>query len=120
MFIPTTYLLETLEYPSIWIPNGATDLNNKESNKTTILITASDVRGEDRKRLIRELGRKPSEEKVSLYVRKPSEEQKDVENTTTKKFMDSMARRWAITIYLNNYFDIKVNLPACTSSTPCN
>merc|ERR1712223_266110 len=38
-------------------------------------------------------GRKPSEEKVSLYVRKPSEEQKDVENTTTKKFMDSMARR---------------------------
>ena len=68
-------------------------LNNNESNKTTIPITASDVRGEDRKRLIRELGRKPSEEKVSLYVRKPSEEQKDVENTTTKKFMDSMARR---------------------------
>ena len=62
-----------------------------------ITITASDVRGEDRKRLIRELGRKPSEEKVSLYVRKPSndsEEQKDQQkNTTTKKFMDSMARR---------------------------
>merc|ERR1712008_57598 len=62
-----------------------------------------DVRGEDRKRLIRELGRKPSEEKVSLYVRKPSEEQKDPEQTeqktpatvsgSAKKFMDSMARR---------------------------
>ena len=69
-----------------------------------IIFTGSaDVRGEDRKRLIRELGRKPSEEKVSLYVRKPSNETEEPEQTeqktpatvsgSAKKFMDSMARR---------------------------
>ena len=68
-----------------------------------IFIGSADVRGEDRKRLIRELGRKPSEEKVSLYVRKPSNETEEPEQTeqktpatvsgSAKKFMDSMARR---------------------------
>ena len=48
--------------------------------------------GEDRKKLIRELGRKPSEEKVSLYVRKASEENEQEENKA-KKFLDSMARK---------------------------
>ena len=48
--------------------------------------------GEDRKKLIRELGRKPSEEKVSLYVRKPSEKETEEENKA-KKFLDSMARK---------------------------
>ena len=68
----------------------------------TTFIGSGDVRGEDRKRLIRELGRKPSEEKVSLYVRKPSNETEEPEQTeqktptatsSAKKFMDSMARR---------------------------
>ena len=55
--------------------------------------------GDDRKRLIRELGRKPSEEKVSLYVRKPSEEENGNNNSAnnagskSKQFMDNMARR---------------------------
>ena len=50
--------------------------------------------GDDRKRLIRELGRKPSEEKVSLYVRKASEEEQEQNNPSkSKQFMDSMARR---------------------------
>ena len=63
------------------------------------IILGSDVRGEDRKRLIRELGRKPSEEKVSLYVRKPSneteekEQKQEQEQSRAKKFIDSMARR---------------------------
>ena len=48
--------------------------------------------GEDRKKLIRELGRRPSEEKVSLYVRKSSEN-KDEEENKAKKFLDSMARK---------------------------
>ena len=47
-------------------------------------IGSADVRGEDRKRLIRELGRKPSEEKVSLYVRKPSNETEEPEQTEQK------------------------------------
>ena len=68
---------------------------------------------DEKKRLIRELGRKPSEEKVSLYVRKPSlekpatstpsqqqqpstqqqqQQQKD-ETSRAQKFLDSMARR---------------------------
>ena len=47
------------------------------------------------------MGRKPSEEKVSLYVRKESNEVKESDEdekdpkrgATTKKFMDSMARK---------------------------
>ena len=42
---------------------------------------------EEKKRLIRELGRKPSEEKVSLYVRKPS-----IEKTSTQPTGSSQGR----------------------------
>eukprot|EP00095_Tigriopus_kingsejongensis_P005218 maker-scaffold408_size180710-snap-gene-0.43 protein:Tk05218 transcript:maker-scaffold408_size180710-snap-gene-0.43-mRNA-1 annotation:"hypothetical protein SINV_13681" len=48
-----------------------------------------------KKQLIRELGRKPSEEKVSLYVRKPSivpEKQASSENKA-KTFLDNMAKK---------------------------
>ena len=54
---------------------------------------------DDRKKLIRELGRKPSQEKVSLYVRKPSVTEqdkagnKDGTTESAKKFIDSMTRR---------------------------
>jgi hypothetical protein len=60
---------------------------------------------EEKKRLIRELGRKPSEEKVSLYVRKPSvenaapdltptpQQQQKEEASRAQKFLDSMSRR---------------------------
>ncbi len=106
--------------------------NNKKASATELLPPATDVfkameavedasesrekanprkktppgsTSEDRKRLIRELGRKPSEEKVSLYVRKPSNEPSEEaseassepqstgdQNSRAKKFMDSMRR----------------------------
>jgi hypothetical protein len=112
------------------IKQGDNTTNNKKSTSKTSIVADTDVlkameavedasgqreksnprkktppsQGEERKRLIRELGRKPSEEKVSLYVRKPSKEEeaaeaaaaetKAAEDTSrTKKFIDSMARR---------------------------
>ncbi len=65
-----------------------------------------------KKQLIRELGRKPSEEKVSLYVRKPSlaaatvEQDEKATNGTagsnkSKRFMDKMAKKSVETDFLN-------------------
>jgi len=58
---------------------------------------------DEKKRLIRELGRKPSVEKVSLYVRKSSVEDSKTtsqptpngnsEQSRSKKFIDSVARK---------------------------
>lgn len=60
----------------------------------------SDVKQEEKKRLIRELGRKPSQEKVALYVRKQSSVDKNEdappttngEESKTKNFLDSMRK----------------------------
>ena len=70
-----------------------------------VFLGSGNANGDDRKKLIRELGRKPSEERVSLYVRKPSDQNEDTSHSSSqnqqtsedqsraKKFMDSMARR---------------------------
>jgi len=54
-----------------------------------------------KKQLIRELGRKPSEERVSLYVRRQSDAGKKEENASkAKSFMDKMAKKTVETDFL--------------------
>ena len=78
-------------------------ISSTASNGNSRRKTPPKEDAERKKQLIRDLGRKPSTEKVSLYVRKPSiaaQEPVDPSPATTssspdkaKAFMDSMARR---------------------------
>ena len=68
--------------------------------------------------MIRELGRKPSEEKVSLYVRKPSNEQKEAEDNKAKKFLDSMARKSVEVEFLNTISEEKKRPTTASNNSP--